>query len=172
MTLNWVTYNKNVTSLEEILMDCERAKRLIHLSLLDKMFSAFSQDDSKYPFLSVTSSILFWFKCTWILQDERSVLYFISKCFLKGWLCVDDLFSQVWMRFDLVLLIFSLMQGSEENQLSFFDDTHIVTKEPRAQPHRSTLVQLLSTTPQRVRNTHRLYLVFGTETAYFRVLQE
>ncbi len=131
MTLNWVTYNKNVTSLEEILMDCERAKRLIHLSLLDKMFSAFSQDDSKYPFLSVTSSILFWFKCTWILQDERSVLYFISKCFLKGWLCVDDLFSQVWMRFDLVLLIFSLMQGSEENQLSFFDDTHIVTKEPR-----------------------------------------
>uniref|UniRef100_A0A8C1WAU1 Palladin n=1 Tax=Cyprinus carpio TaxID=7962 RepID=A0A8C1WAU1_CYPCA len=38
-------------------------------------------------------------------------------------------------------------------------------KSPEAQPHRSTLVQPLSSTPQRVRNTHADYTsYFGTET--------
>ncbi len=65
------------------------------------------------------------------------------------------------------------MQVSEENQLSFFDDTHIVTKEPRgpASSLHTGPAAFFHTTESK-KYTQRLYLFFGADTAYFTVLQE
>uniref|UniRef100_A0A671NUA8 Palladin n=1 Tax=Sinocyclocheilus anshuiensis TaxID=1608454 RepID=A0A671NUA8_9TELE len=92
-------------------------------------------------------------------------------CVASNALGADNTFAEVYIEGEVIVKSFFDQAQKKTSSVSLTIHTSS-PKSPEAQPHRSTLVQPLSSKPQRVRNTHADYTsYFGTETVYYRDVQ-